>query len=208
MTGAMRPFILLACAAALLAGTATASAASSGVLTATEYAQLASAQRALKSASSVNTTVLACNRTKGVSPLLRAWKTDCDDVADYAITGIRAQAAAKSCTKYAATVDRMICMFPSYNAFYHAAADYYRADKALDQLAQARGFSNTCVAVLGDPAKVVAAEGRLASDLKQLVAALHAKNAAALQTAATRASKDQSQIQSNGPSSLSLCPHP
>lgn len=207
MIGPMRLLAVISCLAALLVGAATASASSSGVLSAAEYTQLASAQTALKAAPSADATVLVCQKAKNVSPLLKAWKADCKGVANYAITGIKAQAAAKSCTKYSSTADRMICMFPSYNAFYHAAATYYRADQKVDQVAAARGFSSACVAVVGDPAKVVAAEGRLAADLKQLVKALHARNAAALQTAAALADKDQGEIQSNAPSSLSLCPH-
>jgi hypothetical protein len=207
MTGAMRHFALLSCLAAFLIGASTASAATTAMLTHGEYTQLAAAQNALKSASSADATVLVCKHTKNVSPLLKAWKKDCNGVANYALTGIKAQAAAKTCTKYSVTADRMICMFPSYKAFYRAAVAYARADSAVDRIARARGFSAACVAVLGDPPKVVAAEARLASDLKQLVNALHRKDAAALQTAATLADKDQGAIESNAPSLLSLCPH-
>jgi len=210
MIGAMRRFALAVCLAALLVAPAAASAASAasrGVLTTAEYAQLASAQKALKSVSTAKATVLVCARTKNVSQLLKAWKRDCNGVADYALTGIRAQAAAKSCTKYSSTADRMVCMYPTYDAFYRAARAYYRADQRVDELAQARGFDSACVAVIGDPITVVAAEGRLAKNLRQLVRALYKKDAPALEAAATRADKDQDQIQSNAPTSLSLCPH-
>ena len=98
-------------------------------------------------------------------------------------------------------------MYPSYKAFSQAAAAYYRADKQVNKLAAARGFSAACVSVLGDPTKVVTAEGRLATDLKKLVRALHDRDAKALEAAATLADHDQEQIQSDAPSSLSLCPH-
>lgn len=203
----MRHFALFSCLAVFLVGACAASAATKATLTHGEYTQLAGAQKALKSASSADATALVCKQTKSVSALLKAWKQDCNGVANYALTGIKAQAAAKSCAKYSGTADRMICMFPSYSAFYKAAVAYAKADSAVDQIARARGFSAACVAVLGDPPKVVSAEARLASDLKQLVSALHKKDAAALQTAATLADKDQGAIESNAPSSLSLCPH-
>jgi hypothetical protein len=207
MNGAMRLITLIACLATLLIGAGTAVAASSGVLTAAEYTQLASAQKTLNAASSASAAAVVCENTKDVSPLLAAWKAGCTQVVGYAMDGIKAQSAAKSCTKRATTVARMTCMYPSYQAFYLVAAAYYRADKNVDQVATARGFSSACVAVLGDPPKVVAAEGRLASDLQQLVADLHTHNVAGVQTAAARADKDQSQIQGSSSSSLSLCPH-
>jgi hypothetical protein len=207
MIGVMRPFILLACAVALLVSATTASAAPKAVLSTSEYSELASAQTALKTVSSATATLKICEQTKSVSPLLKAWKTDCNGVANYAITGVKAQAAANSCRKYSSTADRMTCMYPSYKAFSQAATAYYRADKHVNKIAAARGFSAACVSVLGDPTKVVTAEGRLATDLKMLVRALHRKDAKALETAATLADEDQGQIQSDAPSSLSLCPH-
>jgi hypothetical protein len=208
MNGAMRLIALLTCLIICLTGAATATAATGGVLTAAEYTQLAAAEKMLSSAASPTAAGLACKNAKAVSPLLRAWKTGCTQVVGYAIDGGKAQAAVKSCsTKHPTAAARMPCMIPSYQAFSVVTAAYYRADKNIDQIATARGFSSACVAVLGDPPKVVAAEGRLANDLKLLVAALRAKNAAALQAAATVADKDQSQAQSNTPTSLSLCPH-
>jgi hypothetical protein len=208
MNGAMRLIALLSCLAALLIGaTAAAGAAPSGVLTAAEYTQLASAQKALNAASSPNAAAAVCTRTQAVSPLLAAWKTGCTQIVGDAIDGIKAQSAAKSCTKHPTVASRMTCMLPSYQAYYLVAAAYYRADKNIDRVATARGFSSSCVAVLGDPPKVVAAEGRVASDLKQLVNALRTKNVAALQTTATLADKDQRQAQASRPTSLSLCQH-
>jgi hypothetical protein len=207
MNGAMRSIALLTCLIVCLIGAATATAATSGTLTAAEYTQLASAEKALNSAASSNAAGLVCKDTKNVSPLLAAWKTGCTDVVGYAIDGGKAQSAAKSCAKRASVAARMTCMLPGYKTFSLVAAAYYRADKNIDKIAAARGFSTTCVAVLGDPAKVVAAEGRLANDLKLLVTALRAKNAAAVQVAATVADKDQAQAQTNTTTSLSLCPH-
>jgi hypothetical protein len=207
MNGAMRLIALFACLVAFVTVAATAAAASNGVLTAAEYTQLASAQKALNAAPSASAAALVCKDTKDVSPLLSAWKAGCAGVVGYAIDGVKAQSAAKSCAKRATAAARLTCMFPSYQAFYLVAEAYYRADKNIDQIATARGFSSACVAVLGDPPKVVAAEGRLASDLKQLVNALHTKNAVALQSAAALADKDQKQVQSSSASSLSLCPH-
>jgi hypothetical protein len=208
MNGAMRLIALLSCFAALLVGAATAAAAApSGMLTSSEYTQLKSAQKALAAASSQNAAAAVCTHAQAVSPLLAAWKTGCAHVVGDAIDGIKAQSAAKSCTKRPTIAARMTCMLPSYQAYYLVAAAYYRADKNIDQVAKARGFSSACIAVLGDPPNVVAAEGRVASDLKQLVNALRTKNVAALETTATLADKDQHQAQASTPTSLSLCPH-
>ena len=86
MIGLMRPFIPLVCVVALLVSATAASAAPEAVLSTAEYTQLASAQTALKSVSSAAATLKVCKRAKAVSPLLKAWKTDCDGVANYAIT--------------------------------------------------------------------------------------------------------------------------
>jgi hypothetical protein len=207
MNGAMRLIALFACLAAFLTGAVASAATPSGALTAAEYTQLASAQKALSAASSPSAAGAVCTRAQAVSPLLAAWKTGCAQVVGDAIDGIKAESAAKSCAKRPTVAARMTCMLPSYQAYYLVAAAYYRADENIDQIATARGFSSACVAVLGDPPKVVAAEGRVATDLKQLVNALRTKNAAAVQSTAALADKDQRQAQANTPTSLSLCPH-
>jgi hypothetical protein len=60
--------------------------------------------------------------------------------------------------------------------------------------------------VIGDSHRNIAAEGRLARDLKTAVQALGNQNAQTLQTLTSEIQADIRAIRP-GPSSLSLCPH-
>jgi hypothetical protein len=62
------------------------------------------------------------------------------------------------------------------------------------------------VAVIGDSRGNIAAEGRLARDLRAAVQALNHQNPQALQTLSNEIQADIKAIKP-GPSSLSLCPH-
>ena len=90
--------------------------------------------------------------------------------------------------------------------YYTDAEAFYRAESLVDRLAKARGFSKSCVAVIGDSAGNIAAEGRLAQDLRSAVSALQQQNPNALQTLSGQIQADIRAIKP-GPSQLSLCPH-
>ena len=100
----------------------------------------------------------------------------------------------------------LTCLVPAVQSYYTDAEAFYRAETHVDRLARARGFSSTCVAVIGDSPGNIAAEGRLASDLKAAVQALNSQNPQALQTLSSEIQADIRAIRP-GPSSLSLCPH-
>jgi len=98
------------------------------------------------------------------------------------------------------------CMVPAVQSYYLDANAFYRDESAVNRLAKARGFSSTCVAVIGDSPGNVAAEGRLAQGLKSAVVALQQQNPDALQTLFDQIDSTVRSIKPP-PSSLAACPH-
>lgn len=202
---------LIACLL-LAVGAANAAAAQSvRPLTAAEYHQLHLAQKRIRSLESSDARSFAkanavCVHMRAVSRLIAAVRDGCLDLirlgADEGKLNARATKCGVNPTSEAAV---LTCLVPAVQSYYQDAEAFYRAESLVDRLARARGFSNSCVAVIGDSPGNIAAEGRLAANLKAAVQALKRKNPQALQTlsgqihAAVKAIKP-------GPSSLSLCP--
>jgi len=200
------------CVAVVLCTAAPASAASRGTLTSAEYQQLHTAEKRIKSLSARDTRGLrqaqsVCSRLRPVSPLITAVRSGCLDLITLGGDDAKLNAAAIKCGIDPGTEAAIFtCLIPAVRGYYANAEAFYLAETRVDRLARARGFSRTCVAVIGDSPGNISAEGRLAGDLKAAVRALRNQNPYALQTLSTRVERDASSIK-RGPSSLSLCPH-
>ncbi len=196
----------------MVASTNAFAAAPQGQLTAQEYQLLHTAQARLKalgadSESAISRSRRVCGALRQVTPLLRAAKADCLAFAAFAIDTLRADTAAAHCTATGSTISQMDhCMLPSFTAYRASTRVYYLADRHVDQAAHSRGFSNRCVAVLGNSESIVTAEGRLATDLGAMVSALRRSSTSALQSAARRVDSDANRLRGSS-GSLALCPH-
>ena len=84
---------------------------------------------------------------------------------------------------------------------------FYKAESLVDRLAKGRGFGKNCVAVIGDSPGNVAAEGRLAQDLKAAVSALQQQNPDALQTLSDQINADIQAIRPGPTFALTLPAH-
>ncbi|HWE58798.1 MAG TPA: hypothetical protein VG228_03810 [Solirubrobacteraceae bacterium] len=203
---------VLACAIVALSAVSTASAHSARVLTKSEYQQLQLAQRRIRSLESSDARRIqradqVCTHMRDVSRLITAVRNGCLDLIRLGGDDAKLNARATHCGIDPPTEAAILtCLVPAVQSYYTDAETFYRAESYVDRLARARGFNSTCVAVIGDSPDNIAAEGRLAGDLKAAVQALKSQNPQALQTlsgqieAAVRAIRP-------GPSSLALCPH-
>ncbi len=203
--------LLLACVMALsVVGTAAAHAPRA--LSAAEYQQLQRAQSRIRSLESSDARSFqkangVCTRMRDVSRLISAVRRGCLDLIRLGGDDGRLNARATHCgidPPSAAAI--LTCLVPAVQSYYQDAESFYRAESYVDQLAKARWFSSSCVAVIGDSQANIAAEGRLAADLKAAVQALRSQNPEALQTLSDQIQAAVKAIRP-GPSSLSLCPH-
>ena len=202
----------LACLAVALSAASAATASSQRVLSKAEYQQLQLAQKRIHSLESSDGRSFAkanavCTRLHSVSPLIAAVRSGCLDLTRLGGDDNRLNARATKCgIDPSSEAALLTCLVPAVQSYYTDAEAFYRAETYVDRLARARGFSSSCVAVIGDSPGNIAAEGKLASDLKAAVQALKNQNPQALQTLSDEIQADIKAIKP-GPSSLSLCPH-
>ncbi len=203
---------LALCIAFALIAVAPAAAAQRGVLTRVEYQQLQLAQKRIKSlessdARNFSAAYTVCTHLRRVSKLITDVRTGCLDLIRLGGDQGRLNAQATKCgIDPGSEAALLTCLVPAVQGYHADAEAFYQAESSVNRLARARGFSSTCVAVIGDSQGNVAAEGKLAQDLNAAVRALQQQNPDALQTLF---SQIQTAIRSikPGPSSLSLCPH-
>lgn len=208
----VRSAVLVLLAVFALAAVSSAAASALRPLSAAEYQQLQRAQDRIRSletsdGGSFQRANSVCTRMRGVTMLIAAVRNGC--LALIRLSGDDAKLSAQE-TKCginpASQAAILTCLVPAVERYYRDADAFYRAESTVAQLARARGFSSACIAVLGGSRGNVAAEGKLADDLRQAVQALRKQDPQALQVlpgqirAAVRAIKP-------GPRSLSLCPH-
>ena len=203
---------LLICVALGVSVTSAASASVTRALSKTEYQQLRLAQKRIKSLESSDTRSFksanaVCTHMRRVSALIAAVRNGCLDLIRLGRDDERLNARATTCGINPSSEAALLsCLVPAVQSYYSDAESFYRAESYVDRLARSRGFSSTCVAVIGDSQGNIAAEGRLAGDLKAAVQALKDQNPEALQTLSSQIQSTVKSIRP-GPSSLSLCPH-
>ncbi len=203
---------LALCIAFALIAAAPAAAAQRGVLTRAEYQQLQLAQKRIKSlessdARNFSAAYTVCTHLHRVSKLITEVRAGCLDLIRLGGDRGKLNAQATKCgIDPGSEAALLTCLVPAVQGYHADAEAFYQAESSVNRLAKARGFSSTCVAVIGDSQGNVAAEGRLAQDLNAAVSALQHQNPDALQTLFNQL---ETAIQSirPGPSSLSLCPH-
>ena len=189
-----------------------ATAASRGVLSKAEDQQLQIAQKRIRSLQSVDVQGLkqaqrVCTRIRPVSRLVAAVQSGCLDLVALGGDDGRLNARATKCgIDPASEAALLACLIPAVQRYHSDAEAFYRAESLVNRLAMGRGFSKACIAVIGDSPTNVAAEGRLAGDLKAAVAALRKGDPTALQTLTANIKRDAESIKP-GPRSLALCPH-
>lgn len=217
MMSVMRTTRLLALLLAVLAFSAgvAGAATTSGVLTSSEYYQLSTAQsrtKALKfrstTAKSLKATLWICEQVQESTPLLTEERASCVDEAQFGLAGLAIPPVAQACARIASLTARFNCLIPSYRRVYSAAEGQVRADTRVIQITTARRFSSSCARVLDSPPKQVAAERRVARDVKQIITALRTHDAAGLKEPAAHVIVDAAQesaAQITAPSSLALC---
>ena len=204
--------LAVALGAAASGAAASGAAAQRGVLTHSEYQQLQHAQKRIKSlvssdARGFSSADAICTHMHRVSRLIAAVRSGCLDLISLGGDDQKLNAQATKCGIDPGSEAALLrCMVPAVSSYYSDANAFYRAESLVDRLAKARGFRSTCVAVIGDSPRNIAAEGRLAQDLKAAVSALQQQNPDALQTLSGNIHADIEAIRP-GPSSLSLCPH-
>jgi hypothetical protein len=204
--------VVALCVAVALGIAGPAAAGQHGVLTKSEYLQLQLAQKRIKDLESSDTrsfknASIVCNRMRQVSRLIAVVRSGCLDLirlgGDYGKLNARATKCGIDPNSEASLLS---CMVPAVASYHSDAEAFYRAESLADRLARTRGFSAACVAAIGDSRGNIAAEARLAQDLKAAVSALRQQNAQALETLFNQIHTDIRAI-SPGPSSLSRCPH-
>ncbi|MGH2861557.1 MAG: hypothetical protein ACRDLT_08620 [Solirubrobacteraceae bacterium] len=142
-----------------------------------------------------------------VSRLVTAVRNGCLDLIRLGGDDAKLNARATKCgIDPPSEVAILSCLVPAVRRYHTDAEAFYRSQSHVDRLAKARGFSRRCVAVIGDSPANIAAEGRLAADLRAAVQALENQNPQALQTLSDQIQTAVRTIRP-GPSSLSLCPH-
>ena len=210
-----RPLTIVATCLALLLAAAGATATATTrhpTLSTTEYQQLHLAQKRIKSlevsdARNLDRANGVCRRMREVSRLITAVRNGCLDLIRLSADDAKLNAQAIKCgidpPSQAAILS---CLVPALQSYHTDAETFYRAESRVNRLAKARGFSNACVAVIGDSPTNIAAEGRLAGDLEAAVQALENQNPEALQNLSSQIQATVKAIRP-GPSSLSLCPH-
>ncbi len=200
---------LALCACLAVCGVAAA-AAPTDLLTTSEYQQLKTAQTQLRNLGSHGSLARFRRICEGLQPstaLMHAERADCLAMGTFGYDGIQANAAADRCTAKGSTVPQMdSCMLPSFKSYRASTHAYYVADRHVDTVAHARGFSNGCVAVLGNSQRIITAENRLATDLIAFVNALRRASLTALQAAAKRVDADGRSI-GDSVASVARCPH-
>lgn len=203
---------LLVVVALALGAAPIATADAHGVLSKAEFQQLQLAEKRIKSLSAKDTRGLKqgesiCRRMRQVSPLIGAVRSGCLDLITLGQDNGRLNASATRCgidpPSQAAV---FTCLIPAVQRYYSDAERFYLAENRVVAIARERGFGSGCIAVIGDTPGNIAAEGRLAADLKAAVVALRHQNPDTLQTLSASIEKDANSIRP-GPSSLSLCPH-
>jgi hypothetical protein len=203
---------LFACLVVALGAVSAASAGSTKLLTKAEYQQLQLAQKRIRSlessdARSFEKANAVCTRMHDVSPLITAVRDGCLDLIRLGGDDSKLNARATHCgIDPPSEAAILTCLVPAVESYYSDAEAFYRAESYVDRLATRRGFDRSCVAVIGDSADNIAAEGRLAGDLRAAVQALKNQNSQALETLSNQLQADIKAIKP-GPSSLSLCPH-
>jgi hypothetical protein len=212
----MRPRQLLtvasACVALLLAAAGAGAMTHHPALSKAEFRQLQLAQKRIKSlessdARNLNAANRVCKRMRDVSRLIAAVRRGCLDLVRLGGDDAKLNARATRCGIDPASEAAILsCLLPAMQGYHADAETFYRAESRVNRLAKARGFSNVCVAVIGDSPSNVAAEGRLAGDLEMAVQALKSQNPEALQNLSSQIEATVKAIRP-GPSSLLLCPH-
>lgn len=213
MVRTLRPLsILFLCAALAYGATGVAAARTVRPLSGPEYQQLQLAQKRIRSLESSNARSFkransVCAHMRGVSPLISAVRAGCLDLIRLGGDNDRLNARATKCGINPSSAAAILtCLVPAVQSFYNDAEAFYTAQKRVVRLAKARGFSRACVAVIGDSPGNIAAEGRLAADLKAAVQALRKQDPQALQTLSGQIQAAVKSIR-HGPTALSLCPH-
>lgn len=200
------------CLALLLAAGGATATTRHPMLSTAEYQQLHLAQKRIKSLEASDARNLArangvCRRMRDVSRLITAVRNGCLDLIRLSGDDARLNAQATKCgidpPSQAAILS---CLVPAMQSYHTDAETFYHAESRVNRLAKTRGFSNACVAVIGDSPANIAAEGRLAGDLETAVQALKSQNPQALQNLSSQIQATVKAIRP-GPSSLSLCPH-
>jgi hypothetical protein len=200
------------CLALALACASGATARAARPLSSAEFQQLQHAQSRIRSLESsdahgVTRASAVCTHMRSVSRLVGAVRSGCLDLITLGGDDARLNARATKCgIDPSSEAEILTCMVPAVQAYYHDAESFYRAESYVDRLARERGFSRSCIAVIGDSPENIAAEGRLADALKAAAQALADQNPDALQTLSTQIQAAVKAIKP-GPSSLALCPH-
>jgi hypothetical protein len=199
-----------------LAGTVSAAQLSAltghGILSRSEYQQLRAAQTRIRSLRSSDThglrqAQLVCARMRPVSRLIGTVRGGCLDLVRLAGDEGRLNARLTKCgINPGSEAGLLACLLPAVQSYYNDAEAFHRTEALVNQLARERGFSSACIAVVGDSTTNVAAEGRLADDLKAAVTALRRQDPSALQTLSANLKRDAEAIRP-GSGSLALCPH-
>ena len=208
----LRTAVLLLAATVALFTASSASARAVRPLTAAEYQQLRNAQDRIRSLEasdgrSLQKADAVCSHVQAVSRLIIEVRNGCLDLIRLGGDDAKLNAQATKCgINPPSEAAILTCLVPAVQSYYQDAAGFYRAESDVDRLARARGFSSSCVAVIGDSPGNIAAEHQLALDLKQAVQALQAQNPQALQTLSGQIQAAVAAIKP-GPHSLSLCPH-
>lgn len=211
----MRSFRLAtALLAAVVASSAPAIASAHAIrpLTSAEYQQLRHARdriRSLESSEgrSFQKAKAVCTHMHDVTGLITAVRGGCLDLIRLGGDDAKLNARATQCgIDPGSEAAILTCLVPAVQRYYEDAEAFYRAESYVDRLARERGFSRSCVAVIGDSPANIAAEGRLAADLKAAVQALKRQNPDALRTLSDQIHAAVTAVRP-GPSSLSLCPH-
>jgi hypothetical protein len=203
---------LITCLVVALGAVTAASAAPVKALTKAEYQQLRLAQSRIRSLESSDARSFkkangVCTRMHDVSPLITAVRNGCLDLIRLGGDDSKLDARATHCgIDPPSEAAILTCLVPAVQSYYSDAELFYRAESYVDRLARRRGFDSSCVAVIGDSPDNIAAERRLAGDLKAAVQALKNQDSQALQTLSSQLQADIRAIKP-GPSSLSFCPH-
>jgi len=211
----MRPIRLwiatLICATVALVPVDGAVARALRPLSTAEFKQLQRAQDRIRSLETSNVRGIeranaVCTHMQPVSRLIGAVRDGCLDLIRLGGDDARLNARATKCgINPSSEAAILTCLVPAVQSYYQDAQSFYRAESYVNKLAVARGFDSRCVAVIGDSAGNIAAEGRLAGALRSAVQALKNQNPQALQTLSDQIRAAVKAIRP-GPSSLSLCP--
>lgn len=177
----------LAVTLALLCATGTAVAAADaghGRLTKAEYTQLLLMQRRLESTKSFAVDKRICTSMDALSPLLVVEKADCLAGISFLKSDLGAVTPVKRCAKKATQAARVKCLLPIYVTLQQAAAQAYREDRRVDQIAAARHLGAACIGAIGDTPKALSELKRAAAALQLFVTSLRSENIQALNSSA------------------------